>query len=106
MCVCVHTSYLKVRVEVSVCEQRLGQLSQESLEQCGHVVRVEVSRLQVDVGPAVEEILQGLLPHTVPRHPEQTLHVQIWPPRQSRWASVSINFRHDQNRFRLFICVH
>lgn len=77
VCVCIHTSYLKVCMEVSVCEQGLGQLSQESLEQCGHIIGVKVSRLQVDVSSAVEELLQGLLPNTVPRHPEQTLHVQI-----------------------------
>lgn len=79
VCVCVHihTSYLKVCVEVSVCEQGLGQLSQESLEQRGHVIGVKVSRLQVDIGPAVEELLQGLLPDTVPRHSKQTLHMQI-----------------------------
>lgn len=79
MCVhvCVHTSYLKVSVEVSVCEQGLGQLSQESLEQCGHIIGVKVSRLQVDIGPAVEELLQGLLPNAVSRHPKQTLHMQI-----------------------------
>lgn len=29
---CFHTSYLKVCMEVSVCEQGLRQLSQESLE--------------------------------------------------------------------------
>lgn len=75
--VCDRTGYFEVCVEVSVCEQGLGQLSQEGLEQRGHVVGVEVPRLQVHVRPAVEELLQGLLPHAVPRHPEQTLHVQI-----------------------------
>lgn len=71
------TSYLQVGMKVSVCEQRFGQLSQKRLEQRGHVVGVEVSGLQVNVGSTVEELLQGLLPDAVPRHPKQTLHVQI-----------------------------
>lgn len=74
---CIHTSYLKVCVEVSVCEQGLGQLSQEGLEQSGHIIGVKVSRLQVNISPAVEELLQGLLPNTVSWHPKQTLHMQI-----------------------------
>ena len=74
---CIPTSYLEVCVEVSVCEQGLGQLSQESLEQRGHVIGVKVPRLQVDFGPAAEELFQGLLANTVPRHPKQTLYVQI-----------------------------
>ncbi len=77
VCVCVNTSYLEVDMEVSVCEQGLRQLSQESLEQRGDIIGVKVSRLQVDVGSAVQELLQCLLPNAVPRHPEQTLHVQI-----------------------------
>lgn len=71
------TGDLQVRVEVSVCEQRLRQLSQEALQQGGHVVGVEVSGAQVHVGAAVEQLLQGLLPDAVARHPEQALHVQI-----------------------------
>lgn len=64
-------------VEVSVRQQRLGQLPQEGLQQRGHVVGVEVSGVQVHVGAAVQELLQGLLPDTVPRDAEQTLHVKI-----------------------------
>lgn len=62
---------------MSVCEQGLRQLSQESLEQRGHIIGVKVSRLQVNISIAVEELLQGLLPNTVPWHPKQTLHVQV-----------------------------
>lgn len=64
-------------MEVSVCQQRLGQLAQERLEQRGHVVGVKVSRVQVHICPAVQELLQGLLPHVVPGDPEQTFHLQI-----------------------------
>lgn len=64
-------------VEVSMCEQRLRQVSQESLEQRGHIIGVEVSRRQVDVGPTVEELPQGLLSIAVPWHPKQPLHMQI-----------------------------
>lgn len=39
---------------------------------------MKVSGLQIYVGAAVEELLQALLPDDVPRHPEQTLHMQIW----------------------------
>lgn len=74
---CVRTCYLQVCVEVSVCEQGLRQLAEESLEQSSHIVWVKFPRLQVDVSPTVEELLQGLLPNAVPRHPEQTLHVKI-----------------------------
>lgn len=73
----IRTGYLEVCVEVSLCEQRLGQFSQEGLEQRGHVIGVEVPRLQVHIDPAVEEVLQSLLPDTVPWYPKQTLHVQI-----------------------------
>lgn len=71
------TGDLQVCVEVSVCEQRFGQLSQEALQQGGHVVRVKVSRLQVYISTTVEQLLQGLLPEAVAWHPEQALHVQI-----------------------------
>lgn len=77
MCACVLTCYLQVCVEVSMCEQGLGQLSQESLEQRGHVIGVEVSRLQVNIQSTVKELFKGLLPNTIPRHPKQTLHMQI-----------------------------
>lgn len=76
-CESIPTGYFEVSVEVSVREQGLGQLSQVRLEQRGHVVGVEAPRLQVHVGAAVEQLPEGLLPHAVPRHPEQTLHVQI-----------------------------
>ncbi len=74
---CIHTSYLKVDMEVSVCEQGLGKFSQESLEQRGHIIGMEVSRLQVNISPAVKELPKRLLANTVTRHPEKPLHMQI-----------------------------
>ena len=59
-------------------EQRLGQLSQEGLEQRGHVVGVEGPRLQVDLSPAVQHLSQGRLANTVAWDAEQALHMEVW----------------------------
>lgn len=83
------TGDLQVRVEVPVREQRFRQLPQEALQQGGSIVGVKVSRLQVHVSTAGEQLLQVLLPGAVARHPEQTLHLQIWEQVTGRWWSYS-----------------
>lgn len=64
-------------MKVSVCEQRLWQLSQESLQQCRRIIGVKVPEVQAEISPTVEELLQCLLSDTIPRNPEQSFNMQI-----------------------------
>ena len=70
------TDYFEMGVEVTLSQQRFWQLPQEDLEHGCHVIGVVVPRLQVNVRPVVEHLSQGLLPDAVPRHSEETLHMQ------------------------------
>lgn len=73
----VLTCDLQMSVKVSVSEQRFRKLSQKALEQRGHVVGVKVPGTPVDICSTVQQLSQSLLPNTVPRDSEKTLHVKI-----------------------------
>lgn len=58
-------------------EQRLGQLSQESFEEGGDIVGMEVTGGKVNISSAVELLSEDLLSQAVPGNPKETLNMQI-----------------------------
>lgn len=87
---------------MSLRQQGLGQFSQKAFEERGHVIGMEVTGGEVNVGPPVELLPQRLLSQAVPRDPEETLDVQICRKTTRPNGSVYWAARHWKRRTRQY----